>query len=245
MDKCAQCSYNDANCSYMNCSHIVYCDECIHTLLQDDKLSEKCPICSEVSPYISTNCMGTCNTQVTISILKYVSKPKYVIPICSQCNPEGKRELTQLKLDANVAIDEAVLTFANVVPEKYMKLIMLMLNKAVTNLQMTNAFKDCYDMIEANAAKNDKPYLFTSEQMTKIGTIMQNKGGISKNVLVALCMSPWKLSSDIFSYGLCYMARGGICTEGIDPINTSIEYTISCLKSNMDKWKEHRYAINS
>ena len=204
-------------------------------------------------------CVGSCEQPTTIIVFKfsddisyatpsnYKCNPKYntvyVNPLCYKCDPTYIEPMIhKVKHDSYDEVHNAILQFVQPVPNKHMKLILLMLSKSLTENQWIDRFKECYKMIENSMEQDKVHYMFTLEQMTQIGQIfhkfpLSDKNSYMKNALVCLCMFPWELSQDIFSYGVCYFGKMG-------EIPNTIEDACEHIKYNIDHWNKWKFNLH-
>lgn len=228
MDKCILCKTNSANTLYTECKHHVYCADCVGILYENNQLDDKCPSCTKISYSMYTTCTGGCNYKMKlISFNRQYSSTYYPHSICYTCDPRYQNTISFL---------------AEPVPNKHIKVLMLLLNKSVTESQWIDRFKECYKMIEEDAKKNNTVYLFTTEQMIAIGQFMikfplSQSYNNMRNVLAALCLYPWELPLEPFSFGVCYFGNLG-------ETPSSATVAVDIITNNIQKWKEMRYDIN-
>ena len=219
---------NHANASYGECKHYVYCDSCTIMLYTNNQLNNTCPTCTKLSYSIYTTCVGGCNCKVKLfSMNKRSTVHYYPYSICYECDPEYQNTITS--------------HLAKPVPNKHIKILMILLNKAVTEDQWINRFKECIKMIENDAKKNNTHYLFTVEQIIPIGQFMikfsiSNPHSNMRNALTALCICPWKLPHDPFSFGVCYFGNMGTTPD-------SASDALNLINNNIQKWKQMRFDI--
>lgn len=234
MPDCLLCLYEKSDCAYVRCDHTVYCKSCVHKLFRNNKLSNKCPLCTSITTYISSNCIGSCENKVTIINFMRPNNPKYVNPMCEKCHPSyvASRSFTnaQSKIDA---IHEEILKIFNPMPEKHVKSILIILKASTTDTQWIKGFLSYYMQIK-DETQNGKKYMFTPDQMKKIGKITEKlpitgNNYFIRNQLVTLCMFPWELPHDPFSHGLCYHGN-----FGEEP--PSIDFAVNLVECNMNLW---------
>ena len=205
----------------------MYCKSCAEQIYELDKLSDLCPLCKIRTYFIHTKCNGVCGKNLKLFSFSQRSGANYFPhSICYNCDPKYHNTLSH---------------FVKPVLAKHMKIMMLMINKSLSEEQWIDRFKECYKMIEDDGKNNKVHYMFTSEQMTQIRQIMlkyplTDKNINMKNALVSLCMHPWELPEDIFCFGVCYFGNLG-------SVPNSATEAVEIIKRNNNKWKYMRYDI--
>ena len=208
--KCITCLKRDVDSCYAECGHYTHCKQCIKTLCENNDLCKKCPTCTKVSAYIHTCCTGKCKNITTLAL----TSNAYWGYVCNQCSSGTSSIIYDNIKTRKKVLHDAILLIAKPVPDKYMKPLLLSINKAVTENQWISAFREYYELIEKDAKDHNTHYLFTSDQMKSVGQIMHkiplsDENYWMRNVMVALCLFPWEMPYDPFTHGLCYFGNFG------------------------------------